>query len=329
MARDDLAENLSKVTKSEQSEGKKISDLAPLAIFAYRRLDSMNLVLDALEACAEFATTPVYVFSDGPKGEIDRADVHAVREAIRKRLRPNMTLIEQPSNLGLAPSVIAGVTRLCSDYGRAIIFEDDHVASIGALAWFNAALDRYADDEQVMSVGGCMYDVPKIRKTGRAVFMAHPTPTTWAVWDRSWKLFDPVCSDWRERLRDPAFRKRFRARGGMRYIDMMREQQAGRSSSWAIRWQYSVAKHTGLVLYPPEPMVTEIGADSFATHGQRTERLLPVAPLWKSPLPPPLPDTVALDQWAIDHWSRKLKYSLYGFAMLVSGSIYRLRNGKL
>ena len=58
-------------------------------------------------------------------------------------------------------SIIAGVTQACEEHGRVIVLEDDLLLSPVALRYFNAALDRYADDPRVMHVSGYMFPVRK------------------------------------------------------------------------------------------------------------------------------------------------------------------------
>jgi hypothetical protein len=114
-------------------------NLAPIAVFAYRRTNLLTKTLDALERCPEFADSPVFIFSDGPRSGGAEADVAAVRKLVRGRLRRNMTLIESSMNRGLAASIISGVSQLCNDHGRVIVVEDDLIVSPSTLTWFNAA----------------------------------------------------------------------------------------------------------------------------------------------------------------------------------------------
>lgn len=299
---------------------------APLALFAYRRADPVLSVLTGLAQCPGFAETLVFVFSDGAKGDVDRADVADVRARLAAVAYPNVTIVERPRNFGLAASVIDGVGGLCARHGRAIVLEDDLVPAPPLLQWFNAALDRYEEDERVMQVAAFMFDVPAIRRAERGVFLGHPTSKGWAVWKRSWDHFDADCDDWPERSRDPDFMRRFEVKGAMRFARMMWRQRAGLSSSWAIRWHHSVVRRAGLVLYPPMSLVEDMGpAVGKATHGQATARLLPSAPLWPHATPPPLPDRVELDQWAIDAFARRLNVSPYGLVSRLSDAWRRIR----
>ena len=286
----------------------------------------MAAVLDALEACAGFDRTPVIIFSDGPRDTEAEPAVAAVRAAVRARLRPNMTLVERPTNLGLANSIIAGTTELCARYGRAIVLEDDHVVAPLALAWFNAGLDRYADDARVMQIAGFMFDVPRIAAAGRGVFLYHTTSWGWATWQRAWASFDPACPGWEAALADAAARRHFDLGGAIPYSAMMRRQMEGGSDSWAVRWYWTVVAHGGLVLHPPRSFVVNIGlAAGDATHGQRSASLIPVGPSWTAPALPPLPDAVKLDEWAVTAYVRRLRWSPYGLVSQLARLRARLR----
>ena len=70
------------------------------------------------------------MFSDGPKSDTDKEKVLEVREYIKtisgfKRVN----LVEREQHLGLANSIINGVTEIINKYGRIIVLEDDMVSS--------------------------------------------------------------------------------------------------------------------------------------------------------------------------------------------------------
>lgn len=242
------------------------SACAPIALFAYRRTDMLGAVLNSLEACPEFSASDVYIFSDGPKNDAACADVEAVRALVRERMRPNMQLIEAPANLGLAHSIINGVGRLCEQYGRAIVIEDDLLVSPAILTWFNAALDRYAGEPRVMQVSGHMFNSAALDGREEGLFLPMVTSWGWATWDRAWKTFDPEATGWEALLKDRALRRQFDLDGVYPYTKMLRRQMAGQINSWAIRWNWTMFSVGGLSIYPPQSMVSNEGVDGSATH---------------------------------------------------------------
>jgi hypothetical protein len=253
--------------------GSTRSNRAPIALFVYRRTDLLGSVLDSLEACPEFQESDVFVFSDGPKNAAAAPDVAQVRALVRARLRPNMTLIEAPENRGLANSIIAGVTRLCEEYGRVIVIEDDLVVSPALLSWFNSALHAFADDPAVMQISGHAFDVASLRTREEGLFLPLITSWGWATWRRAWSRFDPGARGWEAIKSDPDLRRRFDLDGCYPYGKMLERQMNGEVDSWAVRWYWTSFTAGGLTLFPPRSLVLNEGADFSATHAGFVSRL--------------------------------------------------------
>jgi hypothetical protein len=276
------------------------SSRAPLALFAYRRTQHLAAVLDSLERCPEFSDTPVHVFSDGPRDHNAVADVAAVRAMLAARRRSNMTIVEATANRGLARSIIAGVTELCSSHGRVIVIEDDLVVSPATLTWFNAALDRYADAQSVWQISAHQFAVPQFRDRGEAMFLNFSTSWGWATWDRAWKGFDPDAPGWEQLAQDSDLRRRFDCGGAYPYAHMLEQQMGGKIDSWAIRWWWSMFRNSALGLFPPRPLVSNIGEDGTATHAPSllTRLFTPSQQTNLAQTAPDFPPTVAPDAYA-------------------------------
>ena len=91
----------------------------PIALFSYNRADHVARALESLAHCHRLDECQIYLYCDGPRGDHDRAAVEASRKVIgswESRLRAEV--IEQPDNLGLARSIVGGVTDLCREHGR-------------------------------------------------------------------------------------------------------------------------------------------------------------------------------------------------------------------
>ena len=281
--------------------------LAPVALFVYRRTRHLTAALDRLECCEGFLQSPVFIFSDGPRPGAE-ADVAAVRGLVAARRRPNMTVIESPANRGLAKSIVAGVGRLCDNFGRAIVLEDDLLASPALLTWFNHALERYADAEKVWQVSAHQFPVPAFHRRQSGMFLNFATSWGWATWKRAWDHFDPEASGWQALAQDSGLRARFDFGGAYPYATMLERQMAGEVDSWAIRWWWSMYRAGALGLFPPRALVVNIGDDAAATH--RTSRLARIFKPSQTTMreTPALPDTAALDaraQEALQHFLRR------------------------
>lgn len=241
---------------------------APVALFAFRRPDHLRRAIGTLQACPEFGRSAVYVFADGARGPDDEPAVAATRAVARELLGELAEYRFAPANRGLAPSVIAGVTELVERHGRAIVVEDDLEVAPDFLAYQNAALDRYAEDEGVLQVSGHMFDVPEFRERPEAVLLPFTTTWGWGTWRRAWRHFDPAATGWDALRTDASLRRRFNLDGTYDYAAMLEAQMAGRASSWGIRWYWSVFRRGGLVVYPPVTRVRNTGFDGSGTHGR-------------------------------------------------------------
>jgi GNT-I family len=243
-----------------------VTRFAPIAVFAYRRPDHLRRALQTLAACPEFADSEIHVFVDGPRGAEDFEAVTETRALARAVLASRAAYRFSETNRGLAPSVIGGVTELVERYGRVVVVEDDLEVAPDFLAYMNAALDRYADDEPVMQVSGHMYDVPALAGRSDAVMLPFTTTWGWATWARAWRHFDAAAIGWEVLARDAELRRAFNLDGTYDYASMLEKQMAGRSSSWGIRWYWSVFRRAGLVVYPPVTRVRNTGFDGSGTH---------------------------------------------------------------
>jgi hypothetical protein len=181
-----------------------------------------------------------------------------------------MTVIEAPQNKGLARSIVEGVTQLCDEYGRVIVMEDDLIASPVMLSWMNLALDAYRDERKVMQVSAHTHRDPEFTRRDHGHFLPFTTTWGWATWKRAWDRFDTHATGWQDLATNAELRHAFDLNGAYNYSQMMLDQMAGQIDSWGIRWYWSVFRNQGLVLFPPETMIFNRGADLKATHGVKS-----------------------------------------------------------
>ena len=135
---------------------------APIAVFIYNRPDHLRSTLGWLSQCDGFADSPVIVFGDGPKRADQVAQVEAARGVARELLGARADYRFSPVNKGLARSIIDGVNAVVAEHGRVIVVEDDLQLAPGFLVFMNAALEKYADNEQVYQVSGYAADAPEL-----------------------------------------------------------------------------------------------------------------------------------------------------------------------
>ncbi|MCW5798242.1 MAG: glycosyltransferase [Nitrospira sp.] len=222
--------------------------------------------MEGLRNNRETRDSDLFVFSDGAKNSLAHEGVSAVRALVRGLTGfRSVTVVEQSVNLGLARSIVAGVTDLTGRFGRVIVLEDDVVPAPHFLQYMNAALDKYEQVQQVVSIHG--YSYPVNCSLPETFFLRGADCWGWATWERGWRVFEPDGSKLLARLSESGLSRLFDLDGGYPYTKMLEEQVAGRNDSWAIRWHAAAFLEGLLTLYPGSSQVQNIGTDGSGTHG--------------------------------------------------------------
>lgn len=238
---------------------------APVALFVYNRPDHTRRTIDALRQNKLANDTELTIFSDAPKSE---AQADAVRE-VRKYVREvegfkSVTIVKRETNLGLARSIIDGVTTIVNKYGRIIVLEDDMVTSPYFLTYMNEALEKYADDERVASIHGYVYPVEQ--PLPEAFFLHGADCWGWATWSRGWDCFNSDGQFLLDELKRRKLDRAFDFNRTYLFSKMLEGQIKGENDSWAVRWHASVFLADKLTLYPGRSLVHNIGNDNSGTH---------------------------------------------------------------
>lgn len=245
---------------------------APIAIFLYNRPDHTERLFRSLSACPELAGSPVTVYCDGPRRDEDRAPVMQARAAARALAPAHAVFVERTENRGLAGSLIAGVSEQCETHGCVIVLEDDLELAPCALAYFNEALRRYADEPRVMHIAGYMYPVKAKAALPESFFYREISCWGWATWQSAWRHFNPDSAFLYRAVEDSGRMAAFDAGIPDFFSTMLRQQRDGMLDSWAIRWYASVFLAGGLALHPGRPVTKNNGHDGTGVHCIKTRR---------------------------------------------------------
>ncbi len=238
---------------------------APVVLFVYNRPDHTRRTVEALKKNLLASQSDLYIFSDAPK-KIKAAE--AVRE-VREYLKSingfrAVHIVERDKNWGLANSIIEGVTRLCNEYGRVIVLEDDLITSPFFLNYMNDALDVYQDEEKVMHVSGYMFPIDT-HGSKETFFLRNASSWGWATWDRAWRRFkkEPkkLLGEYTEKKISD-----FNMDGTYNFWTQVELNLTGSINTWAIFWYASIFDVGGLCLYPAVSMVSNIGHDDTGEH---------------------------------------------------------------
>lgn len=243
-----------------------MNNLAPIALFVYNRPQHTRQTVESLKANHLALESELFIFADGAKSVKDEGAVKEVADYIATVDGfKSVTIVKQENNLGLANSVIKGVTQLSESHGKFIVFEDDLICSPYTLTFFNDALERYKNEDKVFHISAFMFPI-KTEDTLPETFLYRAVHSWgWASWKSAWDKFNPNVNELIKQF-DSQKINDFSIDGKMNFWKQMTDLKARKNNSWAIRWYASVFLNGGLSLNPTYSLVNNIGHDGTGEH---------------------------------------------------------------
>lgn len=248
----------------------------PLALFTYNRPQHTQRMLDSLVKCSRLDECRVVIFSDAPRSSDHASGVEETRRVIHAWADQNQaSVVERGENLGLAHSVVSGVSELCDHAGRVIVVEDDLILQPAFIHYMLSALDRFEEDERVAQISGYMYPVHNPAMPD-AFFLPFISTWGWGTWSRAWKLFSWNASSALTELQDAELQNQFDLAGAYPYTKMLFNRLEGKNQSWGILFYWAFFKAQKLALYPRVPLVDNIGFDSGTHYHKHSVKFTPL-----------------------------------------------------
>lgn len=242
------------------------SSPAPVVLFAFNRDHHVKRCLVALSSARSAKSSRIYVFVDGARHATEKPLTERVI-TLASEFAPkflSMQIVARDRNLGLAKNIIEGVSQVVSEYGRAIVLEDDLIVSPGFIDFMNWGLNRFHADQRIGSLHGYCY--PGMPTNPPLFLMKGGDCWGWATWRDRWTLFEP---SGRKLLLELLRRRKlyeFTLAFSAPYCRMLCRQISGHNSSWAVRWHASLFLQDRYTVYPSKSLVHNIGLDSSGTH---------------------------------------------------------------
>ncbi len=264
-----------------------MKDNSPIVLFVYNRPMHTQRTIQSLLSNDLAKDSDIYIYADGSKENAtteQRSQIQEVRNYIHsiKGFR-SITIVERECNMGLANSVIAGVTEIVNRYGKVIVVEDDLELNPFFLRYMNDALDFYEEDKRIFTIAGYNYpmDIPSNYKSD--VYASYRCESWgWATWKDRWNKADWNIENYKIIRHPNRYLIRKFNRGGADLYSMLLDQYHHKIDSWAIRWQNCLFENDGLCISPVKTFVQNDGFDGTGVHcGNVTENETPTtAPMF-------------------------------------------------
>jgi hypothetical protein len=236
--------------------------LAPIVLFTYKRLNTLQQTVEALKNNYLAAESDIYIYSDAAKVKEDQVAIDDVREYIKSIDGfKTITIYESESNKGLATSIIEGVTDILHIHEKVIVLEDDLVTSPNFLNYMNQALQFYKNEAKVFSITGYSLPIHNVESEADVYFTSRSSSWGWATWKDRWVNIDWEVKDYPQFKNNRSLRHDFNKMGSD-MSQMLDRQMQGKINSWAIRWCYHQFKLGALSVHPFKSKIENIGFNS-------------------------------------------------------------------
>ena len=238
-------------------------ELAPIVLFVYNRPWHTRQTVEALQKNEMAMESDLIIFSDAAKNEKEEGNVSEVRRYIQTIGGfKAITIHEASKNKGLASSIIAGVTEVINQYGKAIVLEDDLITSKYFLLFINKYLDSYQDSENIWSISGYSLPINLPNYYNQPVYLSKRS-WSWGfgTWKSKWEKVDWSIDNYKD-----ADKRKFHLSGGRDLSDMLKAQSEGKIDSWYVRWQFNQHINHNYCIYPRNSLIQNIGHDGTGIH---------------------------------------------------------------
>lgn len=245
---------------------------APVVLQVFARPDTTRRLIDILR---EARPPRLFVVADAPRedvaGEAERCA--AARAAIERVDWPCDVLTDfAERNLGPRLRPETGFDWVFSQAESAIVLDDDCLPHPSFFAFCDELLDRYGDDERVLSVTGDNFQFGRRVGDASYYFSRYPHGWGWATWRRAWAGHDSGMAEW-PRLRDEGWlASRLPDPAAVSYWTWTFERAYRGEGGWDAAWALSCWRAGGLTAVPNTNLVTNTGFDETASHTRPEQR---------------------------------------------------------
>jgi len=233
---------------------------AAVALFCYKRLDTLKKCIDALTKCPECIISELVIFSDAATSQEVEAKVEDVREYLKTISGfKSIKLILREKNLGVDYNLIEGLTYMKNQFDQFIVVEDDLIVESNFITYLNEALDFYKDNKNIHTISAFNWieNIPEDYKYD-VYFAKRFWPWGWATWSDRMKNIDWGIQDKNEFLNSRKLQREFNKWGSDRSM-MLKNVIKGKIRTWDIQLDYDFYKKNTTHVFPIKSLVDNIG----------------------------------------------------------------------
>ena len=290
-------------TAASIKNSEKYTESAVLVI-AFNRPDSLKVLIDQLRT-----TKPkkIYFAVDGAReGRTEEAQLVAKTRDLVSSFDWDCSVETKFSevNLGCGTGVSSAISWAFEKESKLIVLEDDIIPDFSFFAYCDELLEVFESNKEVFAISGCNFVPATLLNENESYrFSQIPHVWGWALWKRSWELYQFELNDWRSQLSMPELRK---VLGGSWIATMMWARifslmEKKKIDTWDYQLCFAAIKNKKMIATPNVNLTENIGFGDMATHTMKKPQYI----LEKGSLVFPLKHPMFSINTKVDSWTQK------------------------
>lgn len=236
----------------------------PVLYLVFNRLDFVKKTFPEIQKAKP---KQLFIACDGPRTPEEKKKTDAVRKYILENInwKCEVKTLFRDKNLGCKYAVSGAIDWFFENVKQGIILEDDCLPDQSFFRFCEEMLEKYGDDEKVMSISG-QNILGKFKIRGDYLFSKYFYCWGWATWKDSWGEMDLEMDSYKninkKNIKElfPGFFEKYL------WIKRCDDNIYGRINSWATSFLFSQIYHKRLCVVPRDNLVENIGFSKLSTH---------------------------------------------------------------
>lgn len=290
----------------------------PVVFIIFNRPDTTKRVFEAIR---QAKPPQLLVIADGPRQDHpDDFDKCTATRSIINQVDWDCDILTKYSeiNLGCKNNVAAGLNWAFDTVEKAIILEDDCLPHPTFFGFCEELLEKYQDDERIMTISGNNFQFGRRRTEESYYFSRYSHIWGWATWRRAWHYYDKEINIWPTIKENDWLNDILQDRKAVDYWGKIFDKvYRGDIDTWDYSWLFSSWSQRGLTILPNVNLISNIGFGTDATHTSKINRFANMkTQLISFPLRHPsfiIQNTIADQFTQLDHFDMTFFYKLKNF----------------
>src|SRR5258708_7536122 len=209
----------------------------PVLFLIFNRPDLTEVVFAQIKKALP---QQLFIAADGPRKD-KLADVELCkrsREVVLSNINwpCEVKTLMRKENLGCKIAVSSAINWFFEHVEEGIILEDDTVPDITFFRFCSELLEKYKDDQNVMSISGSNL-LGKWSKGSLSYFRGHGGIWGWATWRRAWRKYDITMDSWNSLLTKKLIQNEIGTKEWFEYYSgMFSKCHENNFDTWDVQW---------------------------------------------------------------------------------------------